>query len=406
MKLNRIFIKVLAVMICLVQGLLLGNFLPKVKASEGDLVNNTTKDKKLEVYSEAAILIEQETGKILYKKNIDKKMYPASTTKILTAILAIEKCDLNESVIASKEAVRSIKTGYSNAAIQVGESFTVEELLKVLMVHSANEAGNILAEHISGSVEEFAKLMNVKAKEIGCENSNFVNPHGMHEDNHYTTAYDLALIGRYAMQNEKFRQIVSTMECSLPNTELWTEEHSDRYGERKFYNTNDLMLSNSKHYYPYVTGIKSGYTTPAKNCLVTGSNRYGFELVCVVLHAETTELGESARNVDTINLLEYGYKNFNKEDIISEYNYQKEQEKGFITGVVKNSDDDIDKTGKTGMIELNTTTIVKNVIKIGSVLSFIGLVCLYVYKKKKEHKEFLINEYSLVDLYNFNLDTN
>ena len=126
MKLNRIFIKVLAVMFCLVQGLLLGNFLPKVKASEGDLVNNTTKDKKLEVYSEAAILIEQETGKILYKKNIDKKMYPASTTKLLTAILAIEKCDLNESVIASKEAVRSIKTGYSNAAIQVGESYTVE----------------------------------------------------------------------------------------------------------------------------------------------------------------------------------------------------------------------------------------------------------------------------------------
>ena len=318
MKLNRIFIKVLAIILCLAQGLLLGNFMPKVKASQGDLVNNT-KDKKIDVYSEAAILIEQETGKILYKKNIDNKMYPASTTKILTAIIAIENCDMFEKVVASKEAIRSVKTGYSNAAIQVGESFTVEELLKVLMVHSANEAGNILAEHISGSVEEFAKLMNVKAKQIGCKNSNFVNPHGVHDENHYTTAYDLALIGRYAMQNEKFREIVSCMECSLPNTELWTEEHSDRYGERKFYNTNDLMLQNSKYYYPYVNGIKSGYTTPAKNCLVTGSNRYGFELIAVVLHAETTSSGESARNIDTINLLEYGYNNFNKEDILEEY---------------------------------------------------------------------------------------
>lgn len=405
MKLNKIFIKVLAILICLVQGLFWGNFMPKTKAAEGDLVNNT-KDKKVDVYSEAAILIEQETGKILYDKNMDKKMYPASTTKILTAILAIEKCNMNESVIASKEAVRSVKTGYSNAAIQVGESFTVEELLKVLMVHSANEAGNMLAEHISGSVEEFAKLMNVKAKEIGCKNSNFVNPHGVHDDNHYTTAYDLALIGRYAMKNETFRKIVSTMECSLSNTELWTEEHTDKYGERKFYNTNDLMLSNSKYYYPYVTGIKSGYTTPAKNCLVTGSNRYGFELVCVVLHAETTDSGESARNVDTINLLEYGYKNFNKEDIIKEYNYKQEQEKGFITGIVKNSDDDIDKTGTSGLIETNIATSVKKVIKIGSLLSFVGLVCLYIYKKKKEHKEFVINEYSLVDLYNFNLDSN
>ena len=335
MKFNRLFIKVLALFLCIVQGLCVGNFMPKVKATEGSLVNRNTKDKKIDVYSEAAILIEKETGKILYEKNINEKMYPASTTKILTAIIAIENCDLNEQAIASKEAVRSVKTGYSTAAIQIGEAFTVEELLKVLMVHSANEAGNILAEHIAGSVEEFAKLMNIKAREIGCENSNFVNPHGAHEDNHYTTAHDLALIGRYAMQNETFRKIVSTMECSLPNTEYWTEDDSLKYGERKFYNTNDLMLSNSKYYYPYVNGIKSGYTTPAKNCLVTGSNRYGFELIAVVLHAETTMNGESARNVDTINLLDYGYSNFNKEDIIAKYGnilYEKDIEVLFYLG--------------------------------------------------------------------------
>lgn len=408
MKLNRLFIKVLAILLCIVQGLFVGNFAPKVKAVEGELVNSsTTKDKKIDVYSEAAILIEKETGKILYEKNIDKRMYPASTTKILTAILAIENCELDEVATASKESVRSVKTGYSTAAIQVGESFTVEELLKVLMVHSANEAGNILAEHVSGSVEEFAKLMNIKAREIGCTGSNFVNPHGAHEDNHYTTANDLALIGRYAMQNSTFRKIVSTMECSLPDTELWTKEESLKYGERKFYNTNDLMLSNTKYYYPYVNGIKSGYTTPAKNCLVTGSNRYGFELIAVVLHAETTENGESARNIDTINLLDYGYNNFNKEDIIAEYELKKDNEKNYITGIVKNTDDDIDNSngGKEIVNERNISFNFKKLIKFILVLGILSVVTVYLYKKRKEHREYVYNEYS-IDLYRFELDTN
>lgn len=402
MKFNRLFIKVLALFLCIVQGLCVGNFMPKVKATEGSLVNRNTKDKKIDVYSEAAILIEKETGKILYEKNINEKMYPASTTKILTAIIAIENCDLNEQAIASKEAVRSVKTGYSTAAIQIGEAFTVEELLKVLMVHSANEAGNILAEHIAGSVEEFAKLMNIKAREIGCENSNFVNPHGAHEDNHYTTAHDLALIGRYAMQNETFRKIVSTMECSLPNTEYWTEDDSLKYGERKFYNTNDLMLSNSKYYYPYVNGIKSGYTTPAKNCLVTGSNRYGFELIAVVLHAETTMNGESARNVDTINLLDYGYSNFNKEDIIAEYKLKQENEQKHVTGIVTNTNSDIDKNddNSSGVL-INVKVLVKVIIFISSAVAII----VYMLKKRKEHREYVYNEYSL-DLYRFELDTN
>ena len=402
MKFNRLFIKVLALFLCIVQGLCVGNFMPKVKATEGSLVNRNTKDKKIDVYSEAAILIEKETGKILYEKNINEKMYPASTTKILTAIIAIENCDLNEQAIASKEAVRSVKTGYSTAAIQIGEAFTVEELLKVLMVHSANEAGNILAEHIAGSVEEFAKLMNIKAREIGCENSNFVNPHGAHEDNHYTTAHDLALIGRYAMQNETFRKIVSTMECSLPNTEYWTEDDSLKYGERKFYNTNDLMLSNSKYYYQYVNGIKSGYTTPAKNCLVTGSNRYGFELIAVVLHAETTMNGESARNVDTINLLDYGYSNFNKEDIIAEYKLKQENEQKHVTGIVTNTNSDIDKNddNSSGVL-INVKVLVKVIIFISSAVAII----VYMLKKRKEHREYVYNEYSL-DLYRFELDTN
>lgn len=280
-------------------------------------INKSTKD-ELNIYSESAILIESTTGKILYEKDMHGIKYPASTTKILTAIIAIENCDLNEKARASYDAVHSIKSGYSIANIQVGEEFTISELLDVMLIHSANEAANVIAEHISGSVSEFAELMNKKAREIGCLNSNFVNANGAHEDNHYSTAYDLAVIAKYCMQNQEFRKIVEKMECSLPATEIFNEP-------RIFRNTNSLMTRNSKYYYEYCNGIKTGFTTPAKNCLISSSNRYGFELISVILHAETTENGQSARYLDTINLFEYGYKNYKKDEILAEYKQNNEK---------------------------------------------------------------------------------
>ena len=280
-------------------------------------INKSTKD-ELNIYSESAILIEATTGKILYEKDMHGIKYPANTTKILTAIIAIENCDLNEKARASYDAVHSIKSGYSIANIQVGEEFTISELLDVMLIHSANEAANVIAEHISGSVSEFAELMNKKAREIGCLNSNFVNANGAHEDNHYSTAYDLAVIAKYCMQNQEFRKIVEKMECSLPATEIFNEP-------RIFRNTNSLMTRNSKYYYEYCNGIKTGFTTPAKNCLISSSNRYGFELISVILHAETTENGQSARYLDTINLFEYGYKNYKKDEILAEYKQNNEK---------------------------------------------------------------------------------
>ena len=244
-------------------------------------------NQEMNIYSEAAVLMEAKTGKVLYDKNMHERKYPASTTKILTAIIAIEKCDLSETQVASEEAIAALKDGYTKADIKVGESFTIEELLNVLILQSANEAANIIAEHISGSTLEFAKLMNEKAKEIGCMESNFVNPNGMHDENHYSSAYDLALIGRYAMQNETFRKLVVTKECSLPHTEFWGDEDVEEHGERNFKNTNQLLIEDSKYYYPYANGIKAGFTTPAKNCLVSSSNKDGFELIAVVLHAES-----------------------------------------------------------------------------------------------------------------------
>ena len=277
-------------------------------------------NQEMNIYSEAAVLMEAKTGKVLYDKNMHERKYPASTTKILTAIIAIEKCDLSETQVASEEAIAALKDGYTKADIKVGESFTIEELLNVLILQSANEAANIIAEHISGSTLEFSKLMNEKAKEIGCMESNFVNPNGMHDENHYSSAYDLALIGRYAMQNETFRKLVVTKECSLPHTEFWGDEDVEEHGERNFKNTNQLLVKDSKYYYPYANGIKAGFSTPAKNCLVSSSNKDGFELIAVVLHAESTEDNLSARYVDTINLFEYGYNNYNIDDIYKEYN--------------------------------------------------------------------------------------
>ena len=166
-------------------------------------------DNNLDLLSESAILIDSKNGNVLYRKNENQQMYPASTTKILTAIIAIENCSLTDKISASRNAIMSIPSGYSNANIKVNEELTVQELLEVFLVHSANEAGFILAEHISGSIENFADLMNQKASEIGCKNTHFTNPSGIHNPEHYSTAYDMALIARYCMQNQTFRDIVS-----------------------------------------------------------------------------------------------------------------------------------------------------------------------------------------------------
>ena len=276
------------------------------------------------MYSESAILIEAKTGKILFEKNIHDRKFPASTTKVLTAIIAIEKCDLSEKAVASTSAIEALQDGYTKADIQAGETFTIEELLNVLILQSANEAATIIAEHISGSTEEFAKLMNEKAKEIGCIESNFVNPNGVHDENHYSSAYDLAMIARYAMKNEAFRNLVVLKECSLPHTEFWGDEQVIEHGERNFKNTNQLLNPESRYYYQYANGIKAGFTTPAKNCLIASSNKNGFEVISVVLHAETTEDNLSARYIDTINLFEYGYNNYNIDDILKDYNGNEE----------------------------------------------------------------------------------
>ena len=267
------------------------------------------------IASPSALLMDLNTGKILYEKNINEKMYPASLTKVMTAILTLENCDLNEVATVSYDAVMSISSGYVTANLQIGEELTVEQLLSVLLVGSANDAAIVLAEHISGSVEDFSVLMNEKAKELGCTSTNFLNPYGAHDENHYSTAYDLALISKYAMQNETFRTLVSTTSYKLPITNKYEKE------DRLFTTTNALLMVNNNtradnYYYKYATGLKTGFTTPAKNCLIASANKGNLELLTVILGADQNEEGLSNRYLDTINLFEYGYDNYSLREVI------------------------------------------------------------------------------------------
>ncbi len=257
-----------------------------------------------ELKSEAAIIFETSTGNVLYQKNATEKLYPASTTKILTAIITIENCNLDEIATVSKNAVDLVPSGYSNGGLIAGEKMSVKDLLYALMLNSANEAANVLAEHVSGNIDEFAKLMNEKANEIGCTNSHFTNTNGMHDENHYTTAADLALIADYCMKNETFREIVSTYTYPLPSTNKYSKN------DRIMKNTNQLLNPLSKNYLSSAIGIKTGYTSQAGNCLIAAVEKDGIELISVTLKAGSSSKESSYRFSDSKALLEYGLENF------------------------------------------------------------------------------------------------
>ena len=277
---------------------------------------NADEESLPDISSPSALLMDYSSGKILYEKNINEKRYPASLTKIMTAIIVLENCELSDTATVSYDAVMSLSSGYVTANLQVGEELTVEQLLYVLMVGSSNDAAIVLAEHVSGSVENFATLMNEKAKELGCRSTNFVNPNGAHDENHYSTAYDLALIAKYAMQNDTFRTLVSTTFYTLPTTNKYDRE------DRIFRTTNSLLHLDTSdradnYYYQYATGIKTGFTTPAGNCLIASANKNNLELITVVLGAGQTKDGLSQRYLDTLSLFDYGYNTYTLKQIIN-----------------------------------------------------------------------------------------
>lgn len=250
------------------------------------------------------ILIDAKSGQVLTEKNPNKKALPASTTKIMTAVLALENGDLDRKLIASYEAVNDIGKDGMNIGIVAGEELRLEDLLNALLVRSANETANIICENLAPSKEDFVKLMNKRALELGALNTHFVNPCGKDSDTEdigqLSTAYDLARIAKYALTFQKFREIVSKKLCKIPPN---NKKDADQY----LANTNKLLQNAYKSdYYSNVTGIKTGYTDKAGNNLISSAvNSSGTELIAVVMGYRGSNIFQFSKE-----LLEYGFKNF------------------------------------------------------------------------------------------------
>lgn len=253
-----------------------------------------------ETLSPSVILMEESTGTILYEKNMDEAHYPASITKIMTTLLALENGNLSDMVTFSDDAINN--TEGSGIARDYGEQMTLEQCLYGVMLESANECAYAVAEHVGGTVENFVDMMNAKAKELGCTNTHFANPHGLQDENHYTTAHDMALIAQAAYQNETFRIIIGTKMYTIPPTNKHAEETVLR-------NHHDMLCTyhnaNRKYLYPYCVGGKTGYTATANSTLVTYAEKDGMTLICVIMNTQSPN-----QFIDTVNLFDYAFDNF------------------------------------------------------------------------------------------------
>ena len=272
------------------------------------------------ILSESAILIDAASGTILAQKNPDKKMYPASLTKIMTAILAIEMGKLTDVITVDDDTPFEIEG--SHIALEPGEILTLKDLLYSLMLPSANDAASAIAKHYGKNLDGFVKIMNEKAKELGAYNTNFANPHGLHDVNHYTTAADLALITQYAMKNETFRKIVETTRYEIKTTNKKDEPRYFTTLNKLLYNTtnNQIYVDGTyiSPYYEYATGAKTGYTPEAGNCLAATATKNGTELIAVTMKGISLEMYQ-----DTHNLFNYGFEEYQNITLINKNTFIK-----------------------------------------------------------------------------------
>jgi D-alanyl-D-alanine carboxypeptidase (penicillin-binding protein 5/6) len=272
------------------------------------------------ILSESAVLIDASSGTILAQKNADKKMYPASLTKIMTAILAIELGELTDVITVDDDTPFEIEG--SHIALEPGEILTLKDLLYALMLPSANDAASVIAKHYGGSLENFVKMMNQKAKELGAYNTNFTNPHGLHDTNHYSTAADLALITKYTMENDTFRKIVSTTKYEIQTTNKKDEPRYFTTLNKLIYNTsyNQIYVDGAyiSPYYEYATGAKTGYTPQAGNCLVATAKKDGTELIAVTMKGISLEMYQDAHN-----LFNYGFEEYESATLVGKNTFIK-----------------------------------------------------------------------------------
>ena len=289
---------VLIIIICIYQSILYA-FEEEIEETSEDELNEIVVETSGNITDEpilnakACVIFDRKSKEILYGKNENDKRAMASTTKIMTSIVIIEKCNLEDVVCVSKKAAG---TGGSSLKINEGDKITVKDLLLGLMLRSGNDAAVALAEYAGGSIEEFSQMMNEKAKEIGLQNTNFVTPHGLDNENHFTTAYELALLTDYALNNELFCEIVNTKTTNITINGI----------SRNISNTNELL-----GYLEGVNGVKTGFTGNAGRCLVTSCTRNGKQIITVVLGCDT----KKQRTSDSIKLIEYGFNNFNNINI-------------------------------------------------------------------------------------------
>lgn len=254
-----------------------------------------------QIVDETGVLMEADTGTILYDKGMDQRMFPASTTKVMTALVAIENSpDLNAKVTFTETGTQEVTPDSANINAQLGEELTVEQCLYAILLASANEVSSQLAEYVGGTKEHFVEMMNQKAQELGCTGTHFTNPNGLHDENHYTTAHDLALILRAAIQNKTFRTIDSAQSYTIPAT--------NKTATPRALSTHHAMLvEGNPFYYKGAFAGKTGNTNAAKDTLVTAAKRDQMTLICAVLKSDNGQV-----MTDTTNLMNYGFDQFHK----------------------------------------------------------------------------------------------
>lgn len=288
-------------------------------SSEEETTEATTQEPKDEhgfpvITCQSAIVMDAKTGQVIYEKDAYSKQYPASTTKIMTALIALEKGNMNDTLIMSENAIWGIDRDSSNIGLDVGEEISMKDGLYAILMSSANEVCVGTAEHISGSTESYVALMNQKAKDLGCTSTNFVNVNGLHDENHYTCAYDLALMAKAALNNPTFREISACTYYEVPPTNLINDT-------RYLWQNNELICGTSEFYYSFCTGGKTGYTDEAGGTLVSWATYNDMELICVVMNTQP----KNNIFADSIKLYDYMLYNYYRDSFMVDFKFSAKQ---------------------------------------------------------------------------------